>query len=251
MWNNFSITQFVPSINLSGFLPAVPDRFFSSVGSSFLAAAMGGTYGLLGRVIYPNAGISPLHYAVWFVLAFQIKQFVLSVESKMDRFLSLRGYLEKLEDISEDQLDLHDLIGLHCWRVIHLKSNTVKVVDGVFSKLLNIRPYEKVTVDNVEGSSFLEMCRYRIWPVFKLTVLDTVTFAVAYHFSNYMGFALPNRTAVPLLIVIRSVVEDIILIPALYVYARFCNRVADDLGEGDANSSAHRAKWIRLCLPTL
>lgn len=251
MWDNFSFGQFIPNVNISQFLPAVPQSFYSSTGSTFIAAAIGGGYGLIGRVIYPNAGISPLHYAVWFALAFQIKQCVYAMENQFEDFMEVESYLDNLSKLSEDELDLNDLVRYHCWKVIQLKTKIIRSIDSVFSNFVNIRPFEEIDVDNVEEASFLEMCRYRIWSVFKAAALDTISFALAHNFSNSTGFTIPDRTAVPSLIVIRSIVKDIILVPALYVYARFCNQIADELDGDDEKVAAYRAEWIRRCLPKL
>lgn len=248
MWSSVSFTQFIPDTNLNHYLPS----FYSSASSTFTAAAVGGMYGLVGRVMYPNAGISPLHYAVWFVLAFQIKHFVFSMENRFDRFLCGKVCLQKLEEVSEDESNLEDLVRYHCWEVIQLKDGTLHIIDDFFCKMVNIRPSQEVTADNVEEASFIEMCRYRIWPVFKTTILDTVSFAIAYRFANHMGFTISNYSAVPILIVIRSIVKDIILIPALYVYIRMCNQIADHLRKDQTDAfSNHRATWIRWCLPSL
>jgi hypothetical protein len=216
-----------------------------------VAAATGYVYGLAGRVVYPNTGISPLHYSIWFTLAFQIKQFVHLLEGNFHDFLGVRSYLEQLEELSEDELDLSDLLRYHCWKIIQLKNHVLQTIDGIFVSALNIRPYDEITPDNVEEASFLEMCRYRIWPVFKLAVLETVSFSVAYRLCNSMGFSLPARTAVPLIVVISSIIRDIILIPALYCYAHWCNEIADQIEDSNEEVSAYRAKWFRFCLPSL
>jgi hypothetical protein len=250
MWNSVLGTS-VPNIQITDFLPAVPHRFFASAGSTVVAAAVGGGYGLLGRVIYPNAGISPLHYSIWFVFAYQIQQIALLLERKFHDFLGVRSYLEKLEQLSEDDLDLSDLVRYHCWKVIQLKNQAVRTIDGVFSNTFNIHPYDAINQDNVEESSFLEMCRYRIWPVFKMAVLEMVSFSIAYRLSIRMGFSLPARTSIPIIVVISSIVRDIILVPVLYSYARLCNTVIDKIGDDGEKMSAYRAKWFRWCLPSL
>lgn len=251
MSNSSSFTSFISQFHFTDFLPAAPDRF-SSVGSTLLSAAIGGAYGLIGRVIYPKAGISPLHYAIWFVLAFQIKQFILSAQCHFGNFLGVKDYLEELENVPEDELDLHDLVRYHSWKVIQLKNHVLHVIDQFFYQIFDIRPYEEIDAENVEEASFLEMCRYRMWPIFKLTVLETLSFALAHRLLNAMGFTIPSQTAVPLFIIIRSVVRDIILVPAVYVYARLCNKLADHLDDGsDEKAAAYRANWIKWCLPAL
>lgn len=260
MWNNISlgtflpnidISHFLPSVDASQFLPAVPTRFMSSVGSTFIATATGYTYGLVGRILYPNTGISPLHYATWFTLAFQIQQFVFLIEINIHDFLGVRSYLEELENVSEDELDLSDLVRYYCWEIIQIKNQTVQAIDGVFVRVLNIRPYDEINSDNVEEASFFEMCRYRMWPVFKLAVLETVSFSLAYRLCNSMGFSLPARTAVPLIVVISSIVKDIILIPALHCYVHWCNEMANKVEDGNEEAFTYRAKWFRSFLPSL
>lgn len=257
MLGNVTSHGIIPLFGINRLLPAVPSRFFTSVGSTFLAAALGGAYGLIGRVVYPKAGISPLHYSVWFALAFQIKEFIIAIESNFDHFLGVKDRLEKLEQVPEDELDVNDLIRFHTWKFIQLKNHFIQRVDDIFSKITRIRPFDEVDQDNVAEASFLEMCRFRIWPVFKATILDGMSFSIAHHLSNGLGFTLPNATAVPLLIVIRSIFKDIILVPALHIYVRICNQIAnqldDDSTEDDhhENSINYRAKWIHKCLPSL
>ncbi len=234
---------------LFGFI--APDRFYNGAGSAITAAAIGGVYGLIGRVIYPKAGISPLNYAIWFLLAYQIKLAINLLETRFDDFIGVGAYLEALERVPEDQLDLKDQFRYHCWKVIQLKQKCVKVADQIFSRIFHIRPYQEVTPENVQNASFLEMCRYRIWPVFKSTILNTLSFSLAYKLSNKMGFTLPARTSASLLYVIQSIIKDIILVPALYIYVAFCNRLADNLGEGGEVAEAYRSYWIRRFLPVL
>ncbi len=251
MWNYFSFSQLIPNVSLGQFIPAVPKSFYSSAGSTFIAAAVGGTYGFLGRIIYPNAGISPLHYAVWFALAFRVKQVIFSLEKNLEQFLGEETDLERFKDVPKDQLEGCDFIRLHCWEVMGLTNQTLKQIDHVFSRLFNIRPAEEITADNVADASFFEMCRYRIWPIFKMTILDTLSFALAHRLSNSINFTIPDQTAVQLLLVIRSIVQDIILIPALYMYARICNQIADHLIDDDDGMAAYWVEWIHWCLPAL
>lgn len=251
--NLFSIRSYFPShfpIKLENFLPA-PNRLYSVAGSTFIAAAIGGSYGLIGRIVCPKAGIIPLHYAVWFAVAFQIKECINFGEIYFENFLGIGSYLDKLERIPEDELDLEDRIRFHCWKVIHLKNKSLKTIDRVISQFLDIRPYSDVREDGIKNASFLEMCRYRAWPVFKSTIVDAVSSALAYRLTHQMRLTLPAQTAVPLFIVIRSIVKDIILIPAMHVYARFCNQLADEIGEKDKRARAYRVYWIYRFLPAI
>lgn len=232
------------------FIPA-PDRLYSSGGSLCLAATTGAVYGLIGRVIYPRAGIIPLHYAIWFAVAYQIKECINLLEGRFEDFIGVRTYLEKLEQIPEDELDLEDWIRYYCWKIINVKNNCIKTIDSLVSKLLDIRPYQEVMQDNVQDASFLEMCRYRVWHVFKSTIIHTVSITLGYQLTAGMGFTLPSRTSVRLLLVIQSVVKGILLVPALHVYARFCNKLADEIGEEDERAAHYRITWIRRFLPAL
>lgn len=241
----------IPHLDITHFLPVVPDRIFSSVRSGVVAAGAGYAYGYIGRVIYPNSGISPLNYAVGFALAFQIKQFAVLLEDDFRDFLGVGNYLENLEKLSESELDLEDFVRCRCWKMIQFKNQILKEIDCICVKVLHIRPYEEVTKKNVEESSFLEMCRYRIGPVFKLAVLEMLSFSISYRLSNGMGFSLPPRTSAPLIVVISSIINEIIFIPGLYVYVRWSNQVGDQIDGNDAYLSAQRAKWIRSCLPPL
>ena len=249
--NALPFVQFLSELKLDRLIPA-PDRFYTSAaGSIFAAAAFGAVYGLVGRVIYPNARISPLHYAIWFTTAFQIKYSVNFIENQFEKFMGVGAYLDELEKAPEDELDLEDRIRCHCWKVIQFRNTALKKIDGAISGIFNIRPYQVVTADNVSDASFLEMCRYRVWRVFKWTILDTISFSIAYRLTNGMGFTLPARTSVPLFIVMSSIVRDILLIPSLYLYARFCNDLAEELGESDQRASHYRAVWLRNILPAL
>jgi len=238
-------------MSISDFLPATPNRFASSVGSTFMAAVWGGAYGLLARAIHSDAKISSLHYAAWFSLAFQLKECICLIEGRFDSFLRVKAYLNCLENLKEDKLNLRDLVCYHFWKVIQLKNSILQRMDQICIALLNIRPFEEVDTSNIEEASFFEMCRYRIWPVFKTTVLETVSFALAHSLLKKMGFILTDRTAVPYLLVIRSIVKDIIFVPALYIYLKLCNRMADRLDEEDEHASSYRVKWMRFYLPDL
>jgi hypothetical protein len=245
-----SFDRFFSRLSWSHFLPA-PARLYSSAGSTIVAAAIGGIYGLAGRVIYPKAGISSLNYAVWFACAFQIKECINLLEFHFESFMGVSAYFEELEKTPEDQLNLKDKIRYHCWRIVHLKNHCLRALDQAACKILAIRPSQDISAHNVEDASFLEMCRYRIWPVFKSTIIDTVCSGLAYRVTNGMGFTLPQQASATLFIVIRSIIKDILLIPALYVYARVCNHLAEELGDGDQRSTIYRVVWIRRFLPSL
>jgi hypothetical protein len=216
-----------------------------------VAAAIGGVYGLIGRVVYPKAGISSLNYAFWFACAFQIRECINLLEFRFEKFMGVSAYFERLEKIPEDRLDLKDKIRYHCWKVVHLKNYCLQTLDQLACKIFSIRPCQEVRANNVENASFLEMCRYRIWPIFKSTLIDTMSSGLAYRVSNGMGFTLPKQASAALFIVIRSIIKDILLIPALYVYARVCSQLAEELQEEDKHSVVYRVVWIQRFLPPL
>lgn len=247
---NLSFSQ-LWTLNWQHFIPA-PDRLFSSAGSFVMAPVIGGIYGLIGRVIYPNAGIYPTNYAIWFAIAYQIKECIDLLGNYCDSFMGLGTYFDELEHVNEDQLDLKDQIRYHCWKIIHLKNQFLNHIDRFAVKLLGIRPYKDVTQDNVKDATFSEMCRFRIWKVFRSTITETLSSAIAYQIAGSIGFKLPSRTAVPLFIVIRSIVRDILLVPGLHVYARFCNQLADELSDDDDHHAASlRTHWMLRFLPDL
>ncbi len=228
-----------------------PERLHASAGSLLVAGAMGGAYGLIGRVVYPKAGIIPLHYAIWFAAAYQIQETFILLKNHFEDFLGVTAYLEKLEQIPEDELELDDQIRYHCWKIMSLKNQLVQMIDRIVVKYLGLRPIDDVTEDNVEDASFLEMCRYRAWRVFKATLLASVSSALAYHLTNGTGFALPNHTRVPLFIVMQSIVKDILFVPAAYMYVRACNHLVDQLGDQDVRAASLRERLFRRFLPAL
>lgn len=260
MMSDLSYSSFFPTVNfnqltpyfhyLDRFIPN-PQKLYAKSYSTVAAAAFGAVYGLVGRVIYPQAGIIPLNYAVWFAIAYQIKQIVHLLESTFDQFLGIGTYLDELEEMDEYDLDLTDRIRCRCWQAVWMKNQCLQSIDEIVSQCLHIRPYQDIKPDNVQDASFLEMCRYRMWPIFRRTVLDTVSFAVAYRGCNVIGLILPARTAVPLLILIRSVVKDILLIPALHIYARICKQVVDEVEDDDPDAHPYRAKFLQYVLPSL
>jgi hypothetical protein len=255
--NDLFLGQLLREVKWESFIPD-PSHFYSSAnifccsaGSMVAAAAFGGTYGLIGRVIYPQAGIIPFHYAIWFTVAFQIKTCINLLESHFALFLSLEKYFEKLESVSEHGFGIKDRIRYQCWKVIHLRTAVMTAVDDCFSWMFNVRPSYEVTSNNVEDSSFTEMCRFRIWKVFKATILDTVSSSLAWQMTTRMGFSLPNKTAVPLFIIIQSIVSGIFLLPSLHIYMRFCDHVANGIGGHDKPGAQIRAKWLSNYLPAL
>ncbi len=255
---DLSLSHLLPHVNFNQLTPYLhyfdrlipnPQKLYSKSCSNVAAAAFGAVYGLIGRAIYPQAGIIPSHYAVWFAIAYQIKQCVQSIEANFDQFLGIGAYLNKLE-ADEDQLDLTNRIRYRCWQAVHTKNQCLQSIDRIVCKCLHLRPYQDIKKDNVQDASFLEMCRYRMWPVFKRTVLDTISFAVAYRFCNQIGLTLPARTAVPFLLVIRSIVKDILFIPALHMYARLCKKAADHVDD-DPEAHPYRTKFLQYVLPSL
>lgn len=242
----------VPAADL-GFhhiIPA-PDKLYASAGSTLAAAGIGFASGLIGRKIYPDNGIVPLHYALWFVLAYQIKEFVCLIERSFESFVDVGAYMDNLENISEDELDFEDHLRTYCWKMIHYKNTGVEKVDFVFCYIFNTRPYQEITKENVYEASFLEMCRFRFWMVFKSTVLDATSFSLAYRLCNATGFSLPARTSLPMILIIQSIVSKIIIIPALYTYVKFCHHLAGEFGDGDEESAEFRETWIKRLLPAM
>ena len=240
--NELAFAQFVTYIPFYEYLPA-PDRFYTSAAGSLAGAALlGAATGLAGRVIYPTSGISPLHYSIWFSIAFEIKYGYDCVKAYLEQLLKKGPSLKGTED---EELGWGDCLRRHYWRLIARKDSSLEAVDGVVSRLLNIRPYTEIHAENVANASFIEMCRYRVWRVFKATIIDTICFALAYRLTHRIGFSLPGRTSVPLFIVLRSLVRDILLIPSLHLYARFCSELAED------EKYQERAQWLRSILPAL
>lgn len=245
-----TVAQLVTNYNLQHYFPA-PERFYSPASSMFVAAGLGYGYALIGRVVYPNTGIIPAHYAIWFTVAFQIKYCITHLENRFEKFMGVEHYIEKLQEVPEEELKVSDQLRYHIWKVIKLKDLAVKKIDAVFSGIFHIRPYMEIKEENVDKASFIEMCRYRVWSVFKLTILNSVSSVLAYHLTKEMGFSLPSRTSVQLFIVIQSIVVNILFVPAVYTYFNFCNALIDWLGEGDEKADYLRKSWIGYFLPKL
>lgn len=221
-----TVSKAIANLNLSSYFSAPqrffpgPEKIYSIAGSiSMLAApAVGAGYGLIGRAVYPNAGIIPLHYAVWFSVAYLIKYCVLRIESFYEQFMGVQNYLEGLEKIKPQKLASMDKLRCHIWKVTQFRNTVVKEVDEVFCGLFHVRPYTEVTTENVAHASFAEMCRYRVWSVFKSTMLNVVSTIAAYHLTLSMGFSLPNQTDVQLFLIIQSIALSILFVPALHRY---------------------------------
>lgn len=237
------------SANLTNLIPT-PSRLYSSAGSSLVAALIGGGYGLIGRVIYPQAGIFPVNYAIWFAVAFQIKECINLLETRVENYMHLGKYLVKLERISEDSLDLEDKILCRCWKLIQFKNKCIRAIDVVVTKIFQIRLAQEIKKAEIHDACFIEMCRYRVWRVFKSTIINTLSFALAHRFTSVIGFILPNHTIVPLLLLIQSIFVDIIVVPFLHIHARWGNQIVD-LIDRNGNNLAYRERWIRRFLPTL
>lgn len=222
-------------LNLLDLCFPAPYYFYSVAGSVVTAPALGLSYGLIGRVTYPNAGIIPMNYAIWFTIAYQIKYVIQKLENLFEQYLGVKAYLKTLEKTPEDQLDLQNKFRVRCWKVIRFKNRVIKKVDDFFSKMFKIRLSCEVTEANVDKASFLEMCRYRIWKVFKMAVYDTISSALAYPLTNRLGFLLPEKTAVPIFLIIRIFFTNIVLIPSIYLFLR----------------STTRFQWTRDYIPAL
>ena len=87
--------QIFDQLKLERYLPA-PDRFYKSAGSMVAAAAFGAAYGLIGRVVYPQAGINPLHYAIWFTVAYQIKYCFNLIENHFEELHGSCGLFSRI-----------------------------------------------------------------------------------------------------------------------------------------------------------
>lgn len=226
-----------------------PDRLYGLAGSTVLAAVIGCTYGLIGRVVYPSSGIYPLNYALWFAVAFQINHFINKIDFSFKKFIHRGNYFQ--EGISVTRSNLEGIIRRKCWKMNRLKNKYLLSLDYLVCQILHIRPYYKIKRSNVYDASFFEMCRYRVWKVFKSTIIDTASSMIAYRLLVKAGITLPGRTAVPFFIAIRSIVTEVLLIPALYFYARLCSELVGELGNGSQKAARYRALWIRKLLPAL
>lgn len=238
-------------VSLDRFIPLMPapGHLFTSVGSLGLAAAVGGTYGLIGRVISPQSGINPINYAIWFVVAYQIKQLYERLEVEGKHFLGARHYFNYLERLDDDEMSFGDQLRFACWKVIVVKDYVLTKIDDCFSYVMNIRPYREVTAENVQDASFIEMSRFRLWNVFKSTIVDNTSFSLAHGLTHKMGFALPMHTSIPLFILVQSIAKNIFLVPMLYKYMHFCNYLAAEIDEGAESTATQRAEWLKRILP--
>lgn len=214
--------SYLTSLNLFDLCFPAPFYVYSFAGSIVVASALGAAYGLIGRVSYPSAGISPLNYAVWFTVAYQIKTVIDKIENYFEN--GLKDYLKGVENIPEDQLKVQNNLKVRLWKVIRFKNSLVTKVDGYFSSIFKIRPYQEVYQEDVNQASYLEMCRYRIWKVFKLAVYDTLSSAAAFSLLNRAGLFLPEKTVVPIFLIVRTILFNIVLIPTLHLYFRWTDR---------------------------
>ncbi len=237
-------------VSLDRFIPA-PSHLFTSVGSFGLAAVFGGAYGLIGRAVYPQSGINPINYAVWFVVAYQVKQLFQRLELEGGNFLGARHYFDYLERQDDREMAVSDQLRLTCWKVIVVKDYVLTKIDDCFSYVFNIRPYREITAENVQDASFVEMSRFRLWNVFKSTILDNTSFSLAHGLTHRMGFTLPLHTSIPLFILVQSIAKNIFLIPMMYKYMNFCNHLAAEIDEGAASTPSQRAEWLKRILPPL
>lgn len=253
------LLNFLPLSHLASYFHT-PDKLYSSAGSALAAAGIGAGAGLVGRAVYPDSGIVPLHYSVWFGLAYQIKSFITLVESRFDGFMDIGAYIEFLEQIPEDALDFKDQFRYNAWKIIRYKTVVLNKIDQLYCYVFSVRPYAQVTVDNVYQSSFMEMCRYRVWKVFKSTIVDAVSISLAYHLCNATGFILPARSSAPLILIIQSITVRIIMVPALYCYINAWNKKnvpAVDAAEGEnatpiqAIALPKRILWLNKLLPEM
>ena len=225
-----------------------PASLFQSVGSMGLAAAAGAGYGVVARFIAPNAGIYPLNYAVWFVVAYKIKEILNLCEEQANIFL---GNETQQSDLSIQTISWADSVHQTVWKMIHIKNTLLGAIDRLFCLVLNMRPFNEVTSANVEEAAFFEMCRFRMWNVFKTTVLDFISIIGAHRLLLLARLSLPARTSVPFFLMVQTVVQNILLAPLLYKYLNFCDHLAAELDLESARIAAERARWIRDWLPSL
>lgn len=230
---NLPASQYLSSLHIQQYFPAPEWLCKTAASSLILAGAVGGAYGLIGRVVYPRAGIIPLHYSLWFALAYLISSCVRHVENRFEQFMGKPN----IENQKPSDMDVFDQIRYHAWRVILVRDAALKKIDALFSRLFRVRAYDEVNEQNVRAASYVEMCRYRVWSVFKSTVLYEVSTFSAYQLTRAIGFSLPSRTAVPLLIAIGSIVGEILLVPALY-------KLADSIDEGEERGNTKLHAWL-------
>lgn len=235
------------NISLNHLLPD-PASLFQSVGSMGLAAAAGAGYGVVARFISPNTGIYPIHYAAWFVVAYKIKEILNHCEEQAGIFI---GNEEPQSDASFIEQSFAEKVRLTIWKTIHFKNSLLHAIDGIFCIALNMRPFCEVTAANVEDASFIEMCRFRMWNVFKTTILDFVSILSTHRLVQLAGLSLPARTSVPFFLMVQTIVQNILLAPILYKYLNFCDHLAAELDLESARIAAERARWIRDWLPSL
>ncbi|MBA2368285.1 MAG: hypothetical protein H0V82_04590 [Candidatus Protochlamydia sp.] len=234
-------------LSLNRLLPD-PTSLFQSAGSLGLAAVAGAGYGMAARILYPNSGIYPTHYALWFILGYKIKEIVCICDEQAQIFI---GAAIPREDALWLERSLTQKGRLIAWKAIHLKNLLLKPIDRILCYTLNLRPFNEVTSSNVAEASFLEMCRFRMWNVFKTTIFDFVSILSAHRLTQLAGISLPSRTSVPLFLMVQTIAQNILLAPLLYKYLNFCDHVAAELDLESARIASERARWIRNWLPSL
>lgn len=220
-----------------------PSYLYNQVETVGLAAVAGGTYGLVGRKIFPKTGINPINYAVWFIVAFQIKKVFEQWELQALQTLNAKFSPEILESNFIKQTRYYYRIGTY------LKDILLSKIDLCFSYVFSIRCCHLVTQENVQDASFLEMCRFRVWNVFKSTIIDNASFAIARVVTHHLGFALPMHTSIPIFLAIETIIQNIILVPLIYKYMDFCNHL--DLDVNLFSTPSERAAIFKRQLPAI
>lgn len=236
-------------MHLERFIPG-PERFFKPAGNVVAAAAFGASYGLIGRVLYPKDAIYPVEYALWFTVAFQIKSVILMCEDQCEQFLGVGTYFSKWDKPPSEPVTWRDHIRSRCWKIVVVRNTVVKKIDAIFSGILNLRPYQEITAANVYDASFLEMCRYRIWSVFKSTLVATFTSFLARQLLVHVGYTFPFITTVNYYIAASAILQDIIFIPSLCLYLRVWDPLGEKSGEG-VGGEKRQVSWVRQYLPAL
>jgi hypothetical protein len=237
------ISGFIAQLPALSQLHITPNMFYGRAGSILTAAVMGGCYGLVGRVISPKANIRPLNYVVWFSVAFQIKSLMETLGILSWKKLNQAPR----SSYSKRRARLHH----YFWQLTAQLKIKARKIDATFSEIFHIRPFHELNQANIEDAKFLEMCRYRIGKVFKNTLLDMISFNVAHYFTRKAGIFLPQRTIVPLFIIGRSIIKDIVIIPCLHIYRRVFNDVIASLEKKTQWDISRRIEWMHVWIPAL
>jgi hypothetical protein len=218
-----------------------PTYLFNQADSSHFALVIGGTYGLLGRAVFPQKGINPINYAIWFVVAFQIKKLIQNWETQLSQNLN--------SDAAPNEHKLLPRIRQYYRSGRDFKDMVLNKVDTAVCFLFGLRPYDQITKENVQDALFLEMCRFRLWNVFKSTIIDNASFAIARTVTHQLGFTLPSHTSIPVFLATEVIIRNIVCLPLIYKYMDFSNRLEIDVSP--VSTPSERASVFKQLLPAL